>query len=110
MRAYTALMRDLWRRILPLALGLSFSFVCAGQAQEVASTAQVGQNPLARQYREGELISYAMTGANRGHLITTRYTARATGAVQKDASGTFVEKFAWSDLVVDGKAVPLPLI
>lgn len=48
-----------------------------------------------------------MGGINEGHLRSIRYEARADGAVKKDASGVFVEEFAWSNVQVNGQPMDL---
>jgi hypothetical protein len=62
---------------------------------------------LVRHYLEGETLHYRMQGLNQGNLKTIRYSVRADGVVKRNQSGSFVEKFRWSDLHVDKKAIPL---
>jgi hypothetical protein len=84
-----------------LTVVLCFGFLGDGQAL-VAQT-----KPLTRSYRVGEPIRYTMQGINEGHLRTIHYEAVAKGQVTRDASGNFVEEFAWTRLSVNGHAVPL---
>ncbi len=65
---------------------------------------QVENAPLAdRRYDDGERLSYRMVGNNQNWS----YDVQATGVVQKDDQGIFVESFAWSNLLSEG--VPFPL-
>lgn len=72
-----------------------------------AQTAPSAPGLLARQYVEGEKLSYHMKGSNRGRTGTMVYEADATGVVKKNAAGKFVEEYAWSNLVVNGAPVAL---
>ena len=62
-----------------------------------------GDAPLVRRYREGETLIYRMKGTNENW----RYEVQASGVVKKEASGNLTEEYAWSNLISDGKAVPL---
>jgi hypothetical protein len=66
----------------------------------------VENNLLARRYREGEKISYQMKGTNQERGKTLAYEIEADGVVKKNSDG-FFEEFGWSNLVVNGKVVPL---
>jgi hypothetical protein len=82
------------------AITLSLLFgpaLLAGQAP--AQT----KNPLLRQYRDGETLTYAMTGVNE----SWHYTIQADGVVKKDAAGTFIEEYSWSHMVSDGQPYAL---
>jgi len=57
------------------------------------------QNPLHRNYREGETLVYRMTAINEDW----HYSLRAEGTVKKDAAGTFFEEYRWTDMTSDGK-------
>jgi hypothetical protein len=59
---------------------------------------------LQRRYREGEVLVYRMKASNQGRP----YQALASGVVQRDSNGIWIEVFAWSDLVFNGAAVNLP--
>lgn len=61
---------------------------------------------LARQYREGEKLSYHMTATNQERGKTLAYEIQADGVVKRNSEG-FVEEFAWSNLVVNGKVKAL---
>jgi len=63
-----------------------------------------GGNLLARNYQQGEKLTYRMKGINWG----SRYEAQANGVVRKDSSGTFFEEFTWSDLIVNNTEIPFP--
>jgi hypothetical protein len=83
-----------------VALGV---LLCASAAA-CAQAAPQQRNPLARQYREGEALVYAMHGVNE----SWHYTIRAEGTVKKDASGAYFEEFRWTDMTSDGQPYPLP--
>ncbi len=71
------------------------------------SSAAAGGDLLERKYHEGEKLSYRMTTTNRGRANTLHYEIQADGVVKKDADG-YVEEFAWSNMIVDGKPFALP--
>jgi hypothetical protein len=58
---------------------------------------------LSRCYREGETLTYHMTGSNDGR----RYEIRAEGVVKRSSRGGYVEEYAWSGLTSNGSAVTL---
>ena len=62
---------------------------------------------LARHYQEGEKLSYHMTASNRERDRTLLYEIQAEAIVKRDENG-YIEEFAWSNLVVNGKPVMLP--
>lgn len=62
---------------------------------------------LERKYKEGEKLSYHMKASNRERERTLLYEIQADGVVTRNTSG-FIEEFAWSGLVVDGKPMALP--
>ena len=57
-----------------------------------------------RRYREGETLVYRMKATDEGR----RYEALATGVVKKDASGAWIEEFAWSGVIAGGAPISLP--
>lgn len=61
-------------------------------------------NALLRRYREGEKLTYRMTGINQKR----HYEIQADGIVQKDSAGTFFEEYRWSNLISDDQKVALP--
>jgi hypothetical protein len=76
-----------------------------GACSYVSPQAMPPRGPLfERRYREGEMLVYRMKAANEGR----RYEALATGVVQKDSSGAWVEEFAWSNVISNGAAISLP--
>lgn len=75
-------------------------------AQGSKMAAVIG-SPLARSYREGELMTYKMQGINEGHLRTIRYEAHAEGRVKRNSAGHFMEELAWTGLTLNGQAVSL---
>jgi hypothetical protein len=62
---------------------------------------------LGRKYKEGEKLSYRMVTSNRDRARTLHYEIQADGVVTKDGNG-YIEEFAWSGMVVDGKPLALP--
>ena len=78
--------------------------VLLGAAIGVAAQAPVTpQNPLRRQYIEGQALKYHMTGINENW----HYTVDADGAVKKDPGGAFYEEYQWVNMVSDGQPVVL---
>ena len=84
---------------IAVALGLSV----AGAALLAGQAPAPVQNPLHRQYREGETLVYRMTGVNENW----HYTIQADGIVKKDAAGAFFEEFQWSHMESNGQALAL---
>lgn len=74
---------------------------------QTAQAAQASGSLLDRKYHEGEKLHYQMTVSNRDRDHTLHYQIQADGVVKKDANG-YIEEYAWSNLVVDGKPVVLP--
>ncbi len=72
-------------------------------AQPPAQPPSQPQNPLYRQYRDGETLVYNMTGLNE----STHYTVQAQGVVEKDVTGAYFEEYRWTNLVSDGQPTPL---
>ncbi len=68
-----------------------------------SSGAGTGADLLARRYREGEKLTYHMKASNRGQQATNTYEIQADGVVKKDSAGRFMEEFAWSKMVINGK-------
>jgi len=78
--------------------------VLLGAAIGVAAQAPVTpQNPLRRQYIEGQALKYHMTGINE----KWHYSIDAVGQVKKDAGGVFYEEYQWVNMVSDGQPVVL---
>jgi hypothetical protein len=98
------------RVVKAVVLGLLMTGLngCARRVPAAASSAPAAQgSPLERRYKEGEKLSYHMVTSNRNRTQTLRYEIQADGVVMKDASG-YIEEFAWSSMVVDGKPFVLP--
>jgi len=75
-----------------------------GAVVMVAAQAPVApQNPLRRQYVEGQALKYHMTGINENW----HYAIDAVGVVKKDAGGVFYEEYQWVNMVSDGHPVVL---
>jgi hypothetical protein len=79
-------------------LGIVFSAASLA-AQAPSPTPTPAPNPLHRSYREGETLTYLMTGINE----SWHYTVRAEGVVQKNSAGAWIEEFKWTDMTSDGK-------
>jgi hypothetical protein len=96
------------------AASVAAFLLCVVQSQSFAllqnsagSSAAPGGGLLERKYKEGEKLSYHLTTTNRGRANTLHYEIQADGVVKKDADG-YVEEFAWSNMIVDGKPFVLP--
>ena len=76
---------------------------CAGPGLLAAQAAPAGPNPLLRQYRDGERLTYHMKGANEAW----HYQIQAEGVVKKDADGTYFEEYGWSHLISDDRETAL---
>jgi len=63
----------------------------------------LGDTVLGRHYRAGETLVYRMKAVNDGR----KYEARASGLVKKDTDGTWIEEYAWSNVVFDGVRLAL---
>lgn len=79
------------------------AILCATAALLTAQSPAPPSNPLQRHYREGETLSYRMTGVNEAW----HYTIQADGVVKKDPSGIFFEEYAWSNMASDGQPMAL---
>jgi hypothetical protein len=62
-----------------------------------------GSGPLTRHYREGETLTYHMTGVNDDW----HYTAEAAATVKKTASGGYIEEFRWTGMTSNGQPYTL---
>jgi hypothetical protein len=72
-----------------------------------AATPAIQGNLLERKYQEGEKLSYHMKASNRQRERTLLYEIQADGVVTRDTAG-YLEEFAWSGMIVDGKPFALP--
>jgi hypothetical protein len=89
-------------------LGLLLSLTALSQdAANPKASSTNQENLLERRYKEGEKLSYHMKASNRERERTVLYEIQADGVVTKNAAG-FIEEFAWSRLIVNGKPVTLP--
>jgi len=70
-----------------------------------AQAASTPTNPLHRQYREGERLTYRMKGTNEAW----RYEIDAEGVVKKDAGGRFFEEYQWAHMTSSEQPVSLAL-
>lgn len=67
----------------------------------------LGQSPLARTYREGEVLIYRMKAISEEDGVVHRYEATSTHTVRMGGDGLMEEVIAWSDLVQEGKPTAL---
>jgi hypothetical protein len=82
--------------------------ICSGAVAALAASTLVAAqtppgvaNPLARHYRDGETLTYHMTGINE----QWHYTADATAVVEKDAHDRNIEEFRWISMSSDAQAI-----
>jgi hypothetical protein len=87
--------------LLALIAGPALPGICAAQPPPVSPSI------LTRHYQEGEKLIYHMKATNKDRLTTTAYEADAVGVVKKSTAGNFFEEYAWTNLVVNGKAVAM---
>lgn len=76
---------------------ISLPSICAAQ------TPPTSPSILARHYQEGEKLAYHMKATNKDRVNNTAYEIDAVGTVKKNAAGNFVEEYAWTNFVVNGK-------
>jgi hypothetical protein len=88
---------------IALTLGLIASGAALLAGQAPAPSPVPAQNPLHRQYREGETLVYRMNGVNENW----HYTIEADGVVKKDAAGAYFEEYQWSKMESGGQATQL---
>lgn len=77
-----------------------FSAVVCLLSLALTATLADSASPLLRRYREGEKLSYLMKAVNENR----HYEIRADGIVKNDGDG-FVEEYAFSNFVLEGKPV-----
>jgi hypothetical protein len=82
---------------------LGIFLTCAASVLLAAQPASGEPNPLLRQYRDGERLTYHMKGTNE----TWHYQIQAEGVVKKDADGTYFEEYGWSHLISDDQEAAL---
>ena len=84
-------------RSSPILQRLSFILLCAlcapHLAAQSANPSTPAPSPLTRHYTEGEKLTYHMKANNDGWI----YEVQASGVANKNASGHFVEEYAWSN-------------
>jgi hypothetical protein len=87
--------------LLSLIIALALPGICAAQ------TPVATPSMLTRHYQEGEKLAYHMKATNKDRLNMTAYEADAVGVVKKNAAGNFIEEYAWTNFVVNGKPVTM---
>ena len=86
-------------------LPLVFTTVLVQMVPTVAAQqAATGAGTLHRQYTDGLVSRYLMTGNNDGW----QYTIQATDVVKRDANGRYYEEIAWSDLTSNAQQALTP--
>lgn len=75
--------------------------VCAAQ------TAAAAPSILTRHYEEGEKLSYHMKATNKDRVTAQAYEIDGIAVVKKNSAGNFVEEYAWTNFVLDGKPFPM---
>jgi len=91
---------------------LNFSLIAAIASVALPSicAAQTPPAPpsiLTRHYQEGEKLTYHMKATNKDRVNNTAYEIDGTATVKKNAAGNFVEEYAWTNFVVNGKPVAM---
>jgi hypothetical protein len=87
-----------------MKLRVGILLTCAASGLLAAQAASGEPNPLLRQYRDGERLTYHMKGTNEAW----HYQIQAEGVVKKDADGTYFEEYGWSHLISDDQETALP--
>ena len=97
------------KRIQVIWRALLFACVVPASLQSlVGQTASQGPTViLKRDYRDDEEIAYRMKALNEEHVRTIRYEAQASARLRREPSGSFIEEFAWNNLVANGQSVTL---
>jgi hypothetical protein len=86
-------------------LSTLFITACAVNAPRLSAA----ESPVARQYREGETLRYAIDGEHRQDgVVNHSYHAEADVVVKKDTDGIFREEFQWGNIHKDGADAVLP--
>jgi hypothetical protein len=80
-----------------------FFVVCGWSSFSNAQLASATANPLHRQYRDGERLTYHMKALNE----SWHYEIDADGVVRKDAAGRFFEEYEWTHMTSSGQPVSL---
>lgn len=94
--------------LLVCSIGVLLSSLQGFSQSALAESAPASaENLLERHYTDGKKLSYHMKASNRERERTVLYEIQADGVVTKNAAG-FIEEFAWSGLIVNGKPVTLP--
>jgi len=66
-------------------------------------------SPLRRNYRDGELLGYRISGTHAANgEITSSYDASESATVKKSTDGTFHEVINWTRVRMDGRDIALP--
>ncbi len=83
--------------LLVLTAAVMLPSICAAQTPTAASSI------LTRHYQDGEKLTYHMKATNKDRVNNTAYEIDGTATVKKNAAGNFVEEYAWTNFVLNGK-------
>ena len=83
--------------LLILMATITLPLICAAQTPAAAPSI------LTRHYQDGEKFTYHMKATNKDRVNNTAYEIDGTATVKKNAAGNFVEEYAWTNFVVNGK-------
>src|SRR5580698_1572094 len=72
-----------------------------------AQTPPAAPSILTRHYQEGEKLTYHMKATNKDRVNSTAYEIDGVATVKKNANGNFVEEFAWTNFMQNGKLFPM---
>jgi hypothetical protein len=92
-------LRNLFFLVLTVATVLPA--VCAAQ------TASAAPSILTRHYQEGEKFTYHMKATNKDRVSNLAYEIDSVATVKKNATGNFVEDYAWTNFTQNGKPFPM---
>ncbi|MFC5863063.1 hypothetical protein ACFPT7_12225 [Acidicapsa dinghuensis] len=84
---------------MKLQIVFIFSAVCGWSSFSNAQATSAPANPLHRQYRAGEKLTYHMKGVNEAW----HYEIDAEGVVKKDAAGQYFEEYQWVHMTSNGQ-------
>ena len=88
----------------PSAVRSVLACLCACSTMYAQTPPAPNPNPLAPQYKAGDVLRYEMKGDNEGW----QYTIQATDTVKQDASGMLYEEIGWSGLQSNAPMVLSP--
>jgi hypothetical protein len=87
--------------LLALTVAMVSPVVCGAQTTPAAPSV------LTRHYQDGEKLAYHMKATNKDRATSQAYEIDGIATVKKNATGNFVEEYAWTNFVLDGKPFPM---